>query len=263
MKSFWIYIWLAAFFVQCSDYNQILKSKDYSLKYTRAVEYYENGDCTKALPLLEELLSLYRLTAKGEDVYYYYAKTNFCLGEFFVANYYFRSFVKTYPGSPRAEECAFMAAMCNIKNSPEWSLEQSETVNAIESLQLFMNRYPESSKRDTCESLIGSLRGKLERKAFEGARMYYKIENYKAASISFKNVLKDYPDTDFKEELLYLIVKSDFLLANNSIDKKKDDRYRESIESYLKFADAFPESTRLKEVEVYYNRALAALGKTK
>lgn len=263
MKSFWTYIIAAFLFVQCSDYNKILKSKDYNLKFTKAVEYYEQGDCSKALPLLEELLSLYRLTSKGEDVYYYYAKTNYCLGEYFVANYYFRSFVKTYPGSPRAEECAFLGAMCNVKNSPVWSLEQSETVNAIESLQLFMNRYPESSKRDSCESIIGSLRDKLEKKAFEGASVYYKMENYKAASVAFKNVLQDYPDTGYKEDLLFLIVKSDYLLAQNSIDKKKDDRYRESIESYLKFADAFPESTKLKEAEVYYNRAMAALGRTK
>ena len=58
----------------CSEYNKILKGSDYNLKYEKALEYYNNNQCYKSLPLLDELMSYFRMTDKGEDVYYYYAK---------------------------------------------------------------------------------------------------------------------------------------------------------------------------------------------
>ncbi len=243
----------------CTEYAKILKSSDYNLKFEKAKEYYNEGECAKALPLLEELLSLFRLTAKGEDVYYYYAQTNYCMGEYFIAGYYFKSFVKTYPGSPRAEECAFLGAMCNVKNSPSVSLDQSETVKAIDELQLFMDRYPETDKLDTCNSLIKSLRVKLETKALNSAKLYFKMEQYKAATITFKNVLVDYPDTQFKEEVLFFAFKSNYMLAINSIQNKKEERFRETIKSYHKFADAFPESRFLKEAGNMYDATVEEL----
>lgn len=234
------------------------------MKYNKAVEYYNEGDCGKALPLFEELVSLYRLTEKGEDVYYYYAHTNYCLREYFVANYYFKSFVKTYPGSPKAEECAFMSAMCKVKNSPSPSLDQTETSKAIDELQLFMNRYPTSQHVDSCNNLILKLRDKLETKAINGAKLYMQMENYKSASVAFANVLKDFPDTKYKEEAMFLTLKSNFLLADNSIESKKFERFKETINSYRKFASLFPESKYSREAESYFtasNKRLEDLNK--
>lgn len=247
----------------CTEYSKVLKSNDYNLKFEKAKEYYHSGDCTKALPLLEELLSLFRLTSKGEDVYYYYAQTNYCIGEYYIAGYYFKSFVKTYPGSPRAEECSFLGAMCNVKNSPEPALDQSETRKAIDELQLFMNRYPNTPKQDTCNALIRTLRNKLEIKALRGAKLYYQMEQYKAATVSLKNVLIDYPDTRYKEEVMLYIVKSNYMLASNSIESKKEERYTETIESYRKFANAFQTSGKLKEAEMMYIDSVEQLEKIK
>lgn len=247
----------------CSDYSKILKSKDYNLKFEKAKEYYHDGECSKALPLLEELLSLFRLTAKGEDVYYYYAKTNYCSKEYFVAAYYFKNFVKTYPGSERAEECLFLGAMCNVLNSPKPTLDQTETIKAINDLQLFMNRYPESSQQDTCNTIIQGLRKKLEVKALNSAKLYYHMERYNSAQVALGNLLIDYPDTQFKEEILFLMVKASFMLADNSIQVKKEERFKETLKSYYKFADAFPDSDEFKEAEGFYNTALKELDKIK
>ncbi len=239
-------------FTGCSEYNQILKSTDYDLKYRKAVEYYENGDCYKALPLFEELMTYFRMTNKGEDVYYYYANTQYCLKEYYLAGYYFKRFAKNYPNSPRAEECSFNAAMCNMMNSPEYNLDQSETYKAIDEFQLFMTRYPESNLVDSCNVLIGDLRDKLEMKSFENAKLYYRMEKYRSAVIAFNSTLEQFPDTDYKEEILFLIIKSNYLFAENSIESKKAERYTATIKSYHTFVDLFGSSSKLKSAENYY-----------
>jgi len=263
MRNLFVILLAAFLFTGCSEYSKVLKSNDYAYKFEKAKEYYAEGECTKALPLFEEMLSIYRLTAKGEDVFYYYSQTNYCAQEFYVAGYYFKSFVKTYPGSPRAEECAFLGAMCSVMNSPEIALDQTETTKAIDELQLFLNRYPNTNKQDTCNAIIKTMRLKLEVKAVESAKLYYQMEQYKAAAFALKNVLVDYPDIRFKEDILHYIVKSNFKFAENSVEKKKQERYAETIKSYHKFADAFPESTELKEAETMYNSAVKELERLK
>ena len=48
-------------------------------------EYYEKNQCYRSLPLLDELMSYFRMTNKGEEVYYYYAKTQYCMGDYYLA----------------------------------------------------------------------------------------------------------------------------------------------------------------------------------
>ena len=81
-----------------------------------------------------------------------------------------------------------------------------ETEQAIEEFQLFMDRYPASAYRDSCQSMVDGLRRKLEIKSFESAHLYYHTGKYKSAVIAFENAMKEYPDTPFREKMQWLIV---------------------------------------------------------
>ncbi|HRE75246.1 MAG TPA: outer membrane protein assembly factor BamD [Flavobacteriales bacterium] len=251
----------------CSEYGKVLKSSDSGLKLTKAYEYFEKKDFDRALPLFEDLVGsgVYRGTEKAERVYYSYAWCHYHLKEFYLAAYYFKMFSKTYPNSVYAEECLFMSAICNVKNSPNWSLDQTETIDAINELQLFLNRFPESRRRDTCNIIMDQMYNKLETKAFENAYLYYKIENYKAASIALTSMVDEYPNSRYVERAMYLIVKSDYLLAMNSIESKKLERFEQTLKSYTNFVSLFPQSTYRKELEGYQQNAakLAELLKKK
>ena len=255
------FLLIVALFVGCSDYNKILKGNDYELKYKTAVELYKKGDCMKALPLFDELTSMYRFTSKGEEVFYYYAHTSFCVDDYPVAEYYFKSFVKSYPNSKHAEECAFMAAICKQRESPYYNLDPTSTKQAIDELQLFLNKYPESSYKDTCNLLMDKMRDKLEKKYYEQAKLYYNTENYKSAAVAFENLVKDYPDNEYVEESYYYIVKANYWYAFNSIDSKKSERYSETIKSYLTFVGYFKNSKYLRELENLYNNSLEQIEK--
>lgn len=249
--------------VSCSEYNKLVKSTDLDKKYEMAIKYYEKDDYVKALPLLEELVSVYRGTAKAESIYYYYAYTNYNMGDYTIAGYHFHNFVKTFPNSIHTEECAYMNAYCYYLNSPSYSLDQTDTKAAIKEFQAFINQYPKSTRLAECNEIVDKLRAKLERKSYEIAKQYYYIGDYKAAIYSFNNTLKDFPDTKYREELSFLIIQSNYLLAANSIESKKEERLTVTIDSYIKFIDTFPKSTYLKDAESIYESALKMKEKLK
>lgn len=240
----------------CSKYDKLVKSTDLDKKHEAAMKYYDKGNYAKALTLLEELVSVYRGTAKAESILFYYSYTNYNMGDYVLAGYHFKNFTKTYPHSDHAEECAYMTAYCYYLNSSPYTLDQMDTREAIKEFQSFVNQYPKSLRVASSNEMIDKLRYKLEKKAYEIAKQYYNISDYKAAIYSFKNILNDYPDTQYREELSFLIIKSGYLLAVNSIESKKDERLQSTITAYQNFVDVFPKSPYIKEAESIYGSAL-------
>jgi len=251
------------FLASCSEYSKVLKSTDVEYKYEKAVEYYEDGDYSKALSLFDELGTLFRGSDRSQEIHYYIANSHFALGDYYFAAYYYKNFTKTYPRSERAEECLFKTAYCSYLNSPVSNLDQTDTEKAITEFQLFLNRYPESQLKDSTNTMITELRLKLEEKAFNNAKLYYLTEDYKSATVALGNMLNDFPDSPHREEIEFLIVKSSYLLAINSIDSKKEERLNDTIEHYHKFVDSYQDSEYLKKAEDYYAGALRELDKMK
>ncbi|MBL4755593.1 MAG: outer membrane protein assembly factor BamD [Flavobacteriales bacterium] len=226
--------------VSCSQYQKVLKSDDLEYKYEQATKYYEDGEYFKARSLYEELIGLYRGLGKAEEIYYYYAYCHYYLEDYVMAAFYLKNFIRTYPNSKHAEESMFTSAYCYYLNSPGPSLEQTSTHTAIDELQLFANRYPKSPRLAECNDLIDVLRDKLETKAFRNAVLYFHLGEYTASIVSFGNVIKDFPDTHYKEEALFYILKSNYLMAVNSIESKKKERFQATIVAYNVFESYRP-----------------------
>jgi outer membrane protein assembly factor BamD len=138
-------------------------------------------------------------------------------------------------------------------------LDQLETEQAIEEFQLFMDRYPASAFRDSSQVMVNELRNKLEVKSFESAYTYYHTENYKSAVIAFKNALKEYPDTPFREQMQWLIVDSYFQYAELSTERRKLERYNDTIEAFLTFVARYPESQYMEQVQNVHDRCVTAI----
>ena len=230
-------------------------------KLDMAIKLYNKGQYYKALPLLEELITIYRGTKKAEQTYYYYAYTNYKIGDYESAAYDFDNFSRTFPTSEFAEECAYMKAYCYYKNSPDYSLDQSSTLKAINNLQLFADRYPSSSRLDQCNKLIDQLRYKLEIKGYEIAQLYYNMEDYKAAITCYKNLLVDFPGTRYREDAMFKIMKSSYLLAQNSIEEKKQERYNQTLMAYAEYINVFPESKNRDKADDIYKDSMKKLEK--
>lgn len=230
-------------------YNAVKKSSDTQAKYNAALAYYKAGQYVKALPLFEELVSIYRGTDKAEDLYYYYAYCNYYLQDYVMAQFYFTNYYRTYPHTARAEECEFMRAYCSYLLSPVYSLDQSDTKKAIEAFQTFVDDNPNSTRIKEANKDIDLLRSKLEKKYFEIAKQYYVTEYYASATVAMNNYLKDYPDSKYAEQAYLIMVKADYKYAVNSVLRQKAGRLQKVIDDYTKFANSYPKSDYLKEAE--------------
>ncbi|HEY0055153.1 MAG TPA: outer membrane protein assembly factor BamD [Pedobacter sp.] len=244
------FILLFTVFAGCkSKFEKLQQSNNTSKKYQEALRLYNKGDYNKALVLFDGLLTAYRGRAEAEDLTYYHAYTNYKLKDYTTARYQFKVFADTYPNSPKAEESRFISAYCYYLESPKFTLDQDNTLRAIDAMQLFINLYPKSERVAEASKLIANLRDKLEMKSFANAKLFYDIGDYKSAVIAFKNSLRDFPDTKYAEEMEYLAVKAQQRYAQNSLEVKQEDRFNEVIVLANEFEEDFPTSSKLKEIQ--------------
>lgn len=237
-----------------SQFEKIRLSNDVAKKYQEAMRLYGKKNYAKALILFEDLSQKYRGRAEAEELNYHYALTLFKIKDYTTARYQFKSFADTYPTSKYAEECRYMGAYCYYLDSPAPSLDQENTYKAIDALQLFINFYPKSERAADASKYIGLLRGKLEDKAYNNAKLYYDlggydISNYKAAVIALKNAQIDFPDIKYAEEMDFLIVKSQFAYAKNSLERRQEDRFNEAITYADEFIEAHPQSKLIADAK--------------
>lgn len=254
-KKFMIVALAVLTFCSCNNFNKVVKEGDPKAKLQLAMEYYENEDYYRALQLFDNLIVAYRGSVEAEKIYYYYAWCNFYQGDYALAAHHFTSLAKTFPNSKYIEECVYQSAYCKYLESPESSLDQTSTKAAINDLQLFINKYPKSERVQKCNELIDELRAKLEKKYYDIAKLYYDIEEYKAAIVAMNNLLKDFPGTKSREEIMFYIVKSNYYYANGSVEKKKAERYKNTVDACENMIKVYPESKFLKDVMNIKNKA--------
>jgi outer membrane protein assembly factor BamD len=233
MKKYLIVI-LAFFALSACNRQQDLAmksaDKDYILKV--ANEKFENKKWSDALALYERLSNLVAGTDDAPNVVYNSAYANYYDKSYKLAGHQFKNFAVTFPQDKRAEEASYMSALCFYEGSMDYNLDQTSTELAINELQNFLNNYPDSEKSKNINDLIDELTYKLEFKAYENAKQYYQIADYKAANVSFENVLDDFPSTKLRPKIYDFIIKSRYELAVNSVYELKKDR----LESALAFS---------------------------
>lgn len=243
----------------CTKFRKIQKSGDWKVKYEAAMDYYEEKDYYRSNTLLEEILPIIRGTEEAELANFIYAYSFYYQKQFILSAHYFNLFTEVYARSDMAEEAAFMKAKSLYMQSPQPSLDQTSTYEALAALQIFLNKYPYSSYAEEADKLVNELQVKLEKKAYENAKLYYKLRRYKAALIAIDNFQYDYPDSKFNEELAFLGIETAFQLAEVSIRSKQEERYRAAVNLYEKFIDKYPDSEYLRRAEKYYADSIEQL----
>ena len=244
----------------CGEYNKVLKSTDYEYKYEAAKSYFGKGQNTKAATILEELITIMKGTDKAEESLYMLGMTYYNQGDFITASHYFTTYYNTYPRGVYTEQARYFSGKALFLDTPEPRLDQSSTYQAIQQLQMFMEYFPNSTKKQEAQDMIFALQDKLVLKELYSAKLYYNLgnylgNNYESCVITAQNALKDYPYTDYREELSILILRARHEMAIYSVEDKKMDRYRETVDEYYAFKNEFPESKYLKEAEKIFNES--------
>lgn len=248
--------------VSCkSQYDTLLSSNDADAKYKAAFEYFNKGKYQKSAALFESMSVLSNGTERDDTVQYYWGLSNYRYKDYITAEANFSKFVSEYPRSPFAEEARYLRLDCLYNSTLRYELDQNATRVAINAINEYQTDYGTDVHGDECRAMLKDLYGRLDRKAYEGARLYYNMEDYKAARVAFKNILKDNADNIYREDILYYIAKSSFKYAQLSIPAKQKDRYMTFIDDYLNFISEYPSSSYVKELKSLYYRAQKAIGR--
>ena len=261
MKKRILYLFVSVLFLaSCSEYNKILKSTDYDMKYEYAKKYFEQKKYARAYTLLGELVTIYKGTDKAEESLYLLARSHYMAKDYSTSGQYFTTYYTNYPKGQFAELSRFYAGYGYYLDSPEPELDQSGTYKAIDEMQMFLEYFPRSEKAKEAQDIIFALQEKLVEKEWLNAQLYYNLgnymgNNYDAAVITAKNALKDYPYTKRKEDLSMLILKSKYQEAIQSVEEKKIERFRDVIDEYYSFINDFPDGANAKDAKKIFNVA--------
>ncbi|MGL4333076.1 MAG: outer membrane protein assembly factor BamD [Bacteroidales bacterium] len=250
---------LLIIFTSCGEYSKLLKSSDYELKYEYAKKYFDQKKYSKATTLLEELVPLYKGTDKAEESLYLLARSFFLGKDYLSAGSYFTTYYTTYPKGKYTELARFYAGEGYYLDSPEAKLDQTETYKAINELQLFLEYFPESDKREQVEKMIVDLQEKLALKELLNSELYFNLgdymgdNNYRSAIITAQNAIKDYPYSKLREDFYILVLKAKYHEAMNSKENVKADRMRDVIDEYYSFKNEYPDGKYVKEANKIFN----------
>jgi outer membrane protein assembly factor BamD len=235
----------------CNSFSKIQRSKDIEYKLRMAEQYYAKGKYRFAQSLYEELFQYYKGQKEFEDLYYKYAYCAYYLKDYLNAEYLFKEFISVFPNVPRAEECEYMRAYCYFKRSPKPELDQTDTHKAIGLFQSYIANHPNSKRVAEATELIEVCRGKLEEKEYKSSMLYYELQEYKAAAISFDNLANDFSDSKKADEYKLMVIKAYFKYGERSIDEKREERMAYALNACSEFKYRFQDSKLLDQVTEY------------
>ena len=260
MRKLLLLLPLLGMLASCSEYTKVMKSRDVDYKFDYAKRAYEEKKYVQASTVLNDIYTPLRGTAKGEEALFLLAMSYYENQDYTNANVFFKTYYQRYPKGKYAELSHYYSGYGFYLDSPDPQLDQTYTVKAIEELQNFLERYPKSEKVPEAQQAIFEMQDKLTLKELQNAQLYYNLgnfmgNNYESAVIVAQNALKDYPYSKYREEFEFLILKSKYQQAKNSVSEKMGERYSDVVDEYFSFINNYPESKHLKEAKTIFRIA--------
>jgi len=249
---FFVVIGVIIALVSCSNFQKVQKSSDAEGKLQMGKNYFLEKKYTKSITLFESVISFYRGTSEAEELLFLLASSYMQTKDYMSASEYYDTYLRTFPRGKFAEESHFLIAYCYYLDSPDVRLDQTATENAIYAFSEYIELYPAGSHVDKSFKCINELENKLAYKEYLAAELYYNLglyggNNYRACVITAENLLKEYPDCLYREQTVFLILKSKHKEAVLSIETKKYDRYSEVVDEYYRYANEFPNGKYIKD----------------
>ena len=238
-----------------SQFESLLSSNDVDAKYGAAFRYYNEGKYKKAADLFESLSVLVSGTPQDDTVQFYRGMSNYRYKDYYTAETNFKNFIDKYPRSPFSETAEFLRLDCLYKATNRWALDQAPTYAAIVAINEYRMSHPSSVHTAVCKRMLDDLNERLDRKAYEAAYLYYKMEEYKSARVAFRNILKDDADNIYREKILYYTAMSSYKYADMSVRAKQKERFMVFVDDYYNFVGEYPESGYKKELDHLYLKA--------
>ncbi len=240
--------------VSCaSQFETLLASNDVDAKYKAAMDYFQNKKYQKAAQLFESMAVLTSGTERDDTVQYYWGLSNYRFKDYYTAESNFARFVENFPRSPFAADAQFYRLDCLYRATYRWELDQQPTRACMAAISQYMREQTgDEPHMKACEDMMHDLQDRLDRKDFEAGKQYYIMEDYPAARVKLRNVLKTNADNFYREDVLYYTAMSSYHYARLSVKEKMKERYLTFVDDYLNFVGEYPESHYKNELDGIY-----------
>lgn len=235
-----------------SQYDAVLESSDVEVKYKAAFDYFNQGKYSRSATLFESLALITNGTERDDTVRYYWGLSNYSNKDYYTAETNFTQFLSSCPNSPFAESASFLRIDCLYKATLRYELDQTPTYTAMNAISEYLIDHPDGANAEVCRAMLQELGERLDRKAYENAKLYYRMEDYKAARVAFKNVLKEDADNVYREDILYYSAMSSYKYASLSVKSRQRERFLVFQDDYLNFIGEYPDSPYRKELDSLY-----------
>jgi outer membrane protein assembly factor BamD len=252
--------------VSCAgEFNRVYKTTDYAYKYEYAKECFAKGKYAQSISLLQELVTILKGTDNGEECLYMLAMSHYANADYESASDAFKKYYSTYPKGLYAEQASFYIGQSLYQSTPEPRLDQTPTISAINAFQQFLDFFPDSDMRIKAQDKLFELQDKLVMKEYLSAKLYYDLgdyfgncnfggSNFEACIVTSQNALKNYPYTKMREDFALLIMKSKFELAEQSVESRKLERFRDAEDECYGFLNEYPDSKNKSLAEQFINK---------
>lgn len=235
------------------EYNKVFKTSDYDYRYEYAKQSFAQGKFGRAAMLLQDMITMKKGTEDAEESLYMLGMSEYMNRDYEAASATFKKYYQTYPKGLYAEHASFYIGQSLYEGAPEPRLDQTPTIGAINAYQQFLDLFPESQLRPQAQKRLFELQDKLVQKELLSAQLYYNLGGYfgncnfggsnlEACIITAQNALKTYPYSELREDFALLIVKSKFELAEQSVEAKRLERYRDAEDECYGFINEYPDS---------------------
>ena len=223
--------------------------------YDRGAEEFERGRYDRAIEYLRTALDFGRTSELADDAQLMLARAYAGDRQYLLAGNEFTRFIEFYRTDPRVEQAAYERIQAYAALSPRYELDQTDTRQALNYIRLYLQQYPESPNAVAAAELAEELREKLARKMYEAGRLYERREMYEAAVLTYRDVLAEYPASEYGDDALLGALRAQVAFADNSVADRQAERYDEAVQLYQQLVSIFPQSPLLPEAEALYDEA--------
>lgn len=254
------FLFITVLLSACGEYNKVLKNPDYEVRYEYAKKYFNEGKYSRSATLLEDLIAIFKGTSRAEESLYLLAQSYYGQKDYTTASEYFTTYYNTYPKGEYAELARYYGAYGLYLDSPDVRLDQTQTYKAISQLQDFMEYYPQSERKEDVQKILFELQEKLALKELMATELYYNLgnymgNNYLSCVVYAQNALRAYPYSQYREEFMYFSIRAKYDMAEQSVEDKKEIRYRDVIDEYYAYVNEFPEGKHIKQVKRFFDNS--------
>ena len=177
-----ILLGLGVVFSACTaGYEKVLSGTDVSKKYEYALKYFNEKKYKRAIELFDNLNLAVQGTPQEDTVAFYHGLSTYRWKDYQNAETILAKFIEVYPRSVFTEKGAYYRVKCLYESTYRYELDPTPTKKAMAIMSEFMYNYPNSEYIPECKEMMTDLVGRMEKKSFESAKLYYTMQDYKAS----------------------------------------------------------------------------------